>query len=224
MVARSLVFAAVLACVWTGGPAAAQQTFSATLDPIAGARLFQTKGCGRCHAIDGVGGTGGPDLGRVERPRSLYDLAAAMWNHVPQTSSQVWASGADRVYLTADETSDLMAFLSSPKSVGTRESLERALGLLDAPGDPRRGRQLVTDKGCLGCHSLSRSGGTVGGSLGDLKGWDSPWSIVAAMWNHALLMHAESRARGRPWPSFGASEMADLLTFLRLHAYSRGPS
>jgi hypothetical protein len=115
-----------------------------------------------------------------------------------------------------------MAFLSSPRSVGTRESLERTLGLLDAQGDPRRGRQLVTDKGCLGCHSLSRPGGTVGGSLDSLKGPDSPWSIVAAMWNHALLMHAESRARGRPWPSLGASEMADLLAFLRLHAYSRG--
>jgi cytochrome c2 len=224
MMTRSFVLAIVVACVWTGGTAAAQQPFVPTLDPTAGARLFQTKGCGRCHAIDGVGARGGPDLGHVEGQRSLYDLAAAMWNHVPQMSSRIWGSTADAAYVTPDEVSDLMAFLSSPTSVRTRESLEQALGTLDAPGDPRRGRQLLMDKGCLDCHSLSRPGGTVAGSLDHLRGPDSLWAIVAAMWNHAFLMHAESRARGRSWPSLSAVEMADLVAFLRLQAYSRGRS
>jgi mono/diheme cytochrome c family protein len=224
MVTRSLVLAAVFACVWTGGTAAAQSPLFPTLDPIAGARLFEAKGCGRCHAIGGVGAGGGPDLGHVERARSLYDLAAALWNHVPQMSSRIWGSTAAAAYVTPDEVSDLMAFLSSPTSVTTRESLERALGVLDAPGDPRHGRQLVTEKGCLGCHSLSRPGGKVAGRLDDLKGPDSPWSVVAAMWNHAFLMYAESQAGGRPWPSLSAIEMADLVAFLRLHAYSRSRS
>jgi mono/diheme cytochrome c family protein len=47
---------------WTSGVASADELFTPTEDPVSGARLFQAKGCVRCHAVNGVGGTGGPDL------------------------------------------------------------------------------------------------------------------------------------------------------------------
>jgi len=58
------------------GWAAAQPLFAPTQDPLTGSRVFGEKGCSKCHAIFGVGGTSGPDLARLPRARSFYDLAA----------------------------------------------------------------------------------------------------------------------------------------------------
>ena len=69
--------------------AAAQPLFSPAQDPMAGSRVFGTKGCVKCHAVHGVGGTIGPDLGRVPRPRSFFDLATAMWNHLPRMTERM---------------------------------------------------------------------------------------------------------------------------------------
>ena len=73
----SILVAVAGMCLGTLGAAFAQILFSPTQDPIAGARLLETKGCVGCHAMNGVGGNNGPDLGRIARPRSFYDLAAA---------------------------------------------------------------------------------------------------------------------------------------------------
>jgi mono/diheme cytochrome c family protein len=221
MTASWTFLAAAFACVWSLGAAPAPHPFTPSEDPVAGAHLFQAKGCTQCHAIDGVGGKGGPDLGRVERPRSAYDLAAALWNHLPQMASRIWASLGERAYFTPDEMSDLIVFLASPKPVNPREYAGSGHGFLGAPGDPQRGQHLVTEKGCLGCHSLSGPGGKAAGSLDRLKGLDSPWTIIATMWNHAFLMQLKAEEQRGAWPTLSADEMADLVAFLRVHGYSR---
>ncbi len=68
-------------------PAWAQTPGGGGQDPAAGSRVFNEKGCVKCHAINGVGGKIGPDLARASRPRSFFDLATAMWNHLPKMSS-----------------------------------------------------------------------------------------------------------------------------------------
>ncbi|MEJ2240446.1 MAG: c-type cytochrome [Gemmatimonadales bacterium] len=50
---------------------------------LAGSRVFGTRGCSACHAVNGLGGSLGPDLAKSERPKSFYGFAAAMWNHLP---------------------------------------------------------------------------------------------------------------------------------------------
>lgn len=128
------------------GVVAADELFTPTEDPVSGACLFQTKGCVRCHAINSVGGTEGPDLGRTTRAPSFYELAAAMWNHLPQMATRLWSSpssATEKPYMTPNEMSDLVAFLYTPRGAGER-----------LPGEPRRGERLIADKGCLGCHSL----------------------------------------------------------------------
>src|SRR5574341_1377360 len=93
------------------GRALAQPLFSPTQDPTVGSRIFGAKGCSKCHAIGGVGAKLGPDLGRVSTPRSFYDLAAAMWNHLPQMSKKKKKIGISRPQLSPGETGDLIAFL-----------------------------------------------------------------------------------------------------------------
>lgn len=199
-----MVGAAILAAL---GMASAQVVFTPSLDPVAGARLFEVKGCVACHAVNGVGGTSGPDIGRLERSRSAYEVVAAMWNHLPQMSGRIWATGADRPYLTPSEMSDLIAFLSVTDGGG---------GFDGTPGDAQRGRRLVTERGCLACHSLSGTGGAGAGSLDRLQRLvDSPWITMATMWNHAFLMEIKTETQNRSWPRLSAAEMTDLVAFLR---------
>jgi mono/diheme cytochrome c family protein len=201
----------VAACFGALGPASAQELFNPTRDPVAGARLFEAKGCVQCHAINGEGGKDGPDLGRLQGARSFYEVAAAMWNHLPQMARRFRASGADRPYLTPNQMSDLIAFLYGPRSLD-----ESGPGV---SGDPRRGEQLIAAKGCLDCHSLAPPRGKTAGSLTSLKGVDSPWTVMATMWNHSFLMAVMTRDQNTPWPSLSSAEMADLVAFLRAHAY-----
>ena len=74
--AMGVVLAALLA-LWAARPAAAQPAAGPSQDPAAGSRVFDQKGCVKCHAINGVGGKIGPDLTRIARPHSFFDLATA---------------------------------------------------------------------------------------------------------------------------------------------------
>ena len=214
VVAGITVLMVAVALSWMPGVASADELFTPTEDPVTGGRLFQTKGCVRCHAIDGVGGNQGPDLGRIPRPGSFYELAAAMWNHLPQMAfTRLWSSPStptEKPYMTPNEMSDLAAFLYKRRAFGER--------LPGEPGDPRNGERLVADKGCLGCHSLEAPPrGKVGGSLSGLKGLDSPWTIIAKMWNHGFLMASTIEGGSSAWPWVTSREMADLVAFLRAH-------
>ncbi|MBI4246150.1 MAG: hypothetical protein HY614_03080, partial [Candidatus Rokubacteria bacterium] len=56
-----------LALILVATPAfGGHESLSALLpgNPLDGSRLFTGKGCLRCHAVHGTGGTTGPDLGR----------------------------------------------------------------------------------------------------------------------------------------------------------------
>ena len=51
---------------------------------LAGWNVYAEKGCGRCHAVRGVGGSGGPDLARMQGAKAFFYIGAAMWNHLPK--------------------------------------------------------------------------------------------------------------------------------------------
>ena len=188
--------------LWSGAEALAQPLFSPTQDPIVGSRIFGAKGCAKCHAIAGVGGKIGPDLGRVSGTRSFYDLAAAMWNHLPQMAKQMEKLGINRPQLSAGETGDLIAFLYT-------------LNYFDRPGDPKAGRQVFDSKRCISCHQVGGSGGVVGPSLDSLAQHGSPIFVAAAMWNHGPGMTEAMRARKIERPNFSEAELRNLLAYLK---------
>src|SRR3990172_9529599 len=183
------------------GPALAQSLFGATQDPLAGSRVFGARGCVKCHAVNGVGGRVGPDLGRVQRPRSFFDLAAALWNHAPRMADRMRQQGVARPRLDARETGDLVAFLFT-------------LDYFDPRGNVEAGRRLFGEKRCVVCHQVGGTGGVVGPNLDALRQYASPIYLAAQMWNHGPRMATVMKSKNIPRPTFKDSELRDLITYV----------
>ena len=88
-------------------------------------------------------------------------------------------------------------------------------GYFAVSGNPRRGQELATHKGCLGCHALAGQGGTTAPDLVKVPGLDSLAAVIAALWNHLAVVEPGSTAQPTAWPQFSAPEMADLMAFLQ---------
>jgi mono/diheme cytochrome c family protein len=170
-------------------------------DPVAGSRVFGAKGCVKCHAVNGIGGKVGPDLARIVRPRSFYDLATSMWNHLPRMADRMQQMGIVRPHLDVQEAADLIGFLYT-------------LNYFDTPGTPAVGRRLFTEKRCIVCHQVDGVGGVVGPNLDFLRPFRSPIYVAAAMWNHGPQMTEAMKARGIARPTFTGAELRDLIAFL----------
>ena len=183
---------------------AAHESLSVLLpgNPLEGSRLFTGKGCLRCHAIQGVGGTAGPDLGRQVLNRPLLDLAGVMWNHSPGMEHAFEERRIPRPRFEPAEMASLLAFLYY-------------LGSLDPPGNPTVGARVFRQKGCEGCHSLGGKGGGVGPALDKYSRHASPLYLTAALWNRGRAMAEKMRERRVPRPTFAGSDIPDLLAFIR---------
>lgn len=175
--------------------------FGGAQDPIAGARVFGARGCVKCHAVNGVGGKVGPDLGKTSRSRSFYDLAAALWNHAPRMADRMQQLGIPRPSLDAQQTGDLVAYLFT-------------LDYFDPRGRPDRGRRLFTEKRCILCHQVAGTGGVVGPNLDAAVQHSAPIYLATAMWNHGPQMLEVMRARRIARPTFQESELRDLIAFI----------
>lgn len=196
------VIAAVGLCVWIPGSVSAQDLFSPTQNPVSGARVFRSKGCAGCHAVSGMGGQVGPDLARIPRPRSFYDLAAAMWNHYPYMAKRMRELAISRPALYPRETANLIAFLYT-------------LDYFDPPGNVEAGQRLFVEKRCVVCHQVGGTGGVIGPNLDFLKQYGSPIFVATAMWNHGPTMAEAMRAKGIKRPTFEGSELVDLIAYLK---------
>ena len=190
---------------WVTIPAWAQppppQPFAPEWAMVAGWDVFVKKGCGKCHAVRGIGGAIGPDLGRIETGRSFFELGAAMWNHLPRMGAKMRETGIERPTLTPSELSNLIAFLFTAQ-------------YYDELGDPKAGEKLFAAKGCGQCHEVGGQGGRVGPGLDFLKRADSPVLIAAAMWNHGPEMAEAMQARGIVRPTFEGKELVDLIAYI----------
>jgi mono/diheme cytochrome c family protein len=191
------------------GQTMAQSPVSVAQNPLAGSRVFGTKGCVKCHAVHGVGGTLGPDLGRNPLFCSIFDFAAAMWNHLPTMAERMRQLEIPRPHLDLWETGDLLAFLF------TRH-------YFDAPGNPQDGRRLFVTKQCVVCHQVGGVGGVLGPSLDFLPQSGSPIVVATALWNHGPTMTAAIRVGQITRSTFMAAALRDLSAyFLSVHLCRR---
>ncbi len=170
--------------------------------PAAGAKVFQDKGCVRCHAINGTGGALAPDLARRRSaPASLPQLVTAMWNHAPQMWQRMRVEHVSYPELQEQDVARLLAFLYMS-------------GHADEAGNPERGRQLFVERGCIRCHALHGQGGKIGPDLAKITGVDTPMAWTQAMWNHASAMQARMQAAKITWPQFQGHELNDLFSYV----------
>ena len=193
---RALGLLIVVATLLAGSTGVASSQPVAGQDTGAGARVFDAKGCEKCHAIQGVGGKIGPDLSRISRPHSFYDLAAAMWNHLPRMAARMKELGIARPKLDAEEAKNLANFLYT-------------LGYFERPGKSESGKRLFTAKRCVECHTSGP-----GPSIEGLKQFSSPIYAAAAMWNHGPQMAEVMKAKGIERPTFTGEELRDLIAYL----------
>lgn len=177
---------------------------------VPGWTVFVDKGCGACHRVRGVGdGTIGPDLAVLRASRSLFDLGAAMWNHLPQMGAAMRDSGTQPPRLTPLEFSSLAAFLFTTQ-------------YYEASGDPVKGSRLFTTKSCAQCHAVGGRGDSAGPALDRFKRSNSPVLMAAAMWNHGPQMAKAIDASGITWPTFRRTELTDLVAYLVTAAQDQG--
>jgi mono/diheme cytochrome c family protein len=187
-----------------GSSLAAEESVSFFLpgNPLEGSRLFTGKGCLRCHAVYGVGGVAGPDLGQGILKRPLLDIAGVMWNHSPGMAHVFQEQQAVRPQFKPAEMASLLSFLYY-------------LGSLDPPGDAAAGARLFREKQCQTCHSLGGKGGTHGPKLDGYSRYASPAYLTASLWNHGKAMAGVMEALRVARPTFEKNDIPDLLAYIR---------
>jgi mono/diheme cytochrome c family protein len=109
-----------------------------------GREVFVNSGCGKCHSLRRVGGGSAPDLAALPPVTGFFELAAAVWNHVPRMGAAMWETGIERL-LSGRQTSTLLAFIFTAQ-------------YLDVSGDADTGERLFRDRGCARCHAAGEEG------------------------------------------------------------------
>lgn len=172
-------------------------------DPEEGRKVYAQKGCSNCHAINGVGGTLGPDLGNPpEKSLTFTQLAGVMWNHAPEMHKLAQEKGIKWTAFSGSEMEDLIAYLFF-------------LQHLDKPGKVRRGARLFNEKRCSTCHAIAGEGSKIGPDLSQWKQYQSPILWAEIMWKHAVEMEAKMREMGLKWPKFKDNEIVDLISYIK---------
>jgi len=174
-------------------------------DPSRGGQLFVSKGCVKCHAVQGEGGKTGPDLGRIDLGGTQLDLAAKIWNHAPSMIAEMEHAGIAQPTLTGQEFTEITAYLYF-------------LRFFDEPGNAASGEYLFDQKGCISCHLVSGKGSYGGPGLDEFPRNASPVFLSQALWNHSLRMMARLVRIGMSWPHFTETEMMDTLAYIRTKA------
>jgi mono/diheme cytochrome c family protein len=195
-------FLLLMGSLFSRGASAAEEDLL-TGDPIRGRELFVSKGCLECHAVRGVGGAIGPDLGLKVFNKSVYEIGGILWNHSPLMSQKMAQLGIRRPTFDSSEMLDLISFLFF-------------LNYFDPDADPQKGAQVWVDKECVSCHSMGTEGGKVGPDLGSIGGSVNPVFLAQGMWNHGMEMLETLRQLNLPMPVFRGSEMVDLSAYIRL--------
>lgn len=169
-------------------------------DPERGWRAFQQKGCAGCHSIRAAYQLAGPNFGPEHQlPESFSEMTELMLSRSPQMQKSMARQGSQYPTLSAQEMSDIFAFLYS-------------LRYVEPTGSPQVGASVFGWRGCSRCHGENAEGTSRAPSLHG-RSYNSV-ALAAALWRHGQQMYAETRRRGLGWPTLTNEDVGDLLAFV----------
>ena len=176
-------------------------------DPTTGQRIFNEKGCVRCHSVGGKGGKTAPELSAVAAGGEANAWTCAMLNHAASMVAPISSTLGQWPQFSGNEMSDLIAYVSfgAPRPATNPRAI---------PGNPKRGWAVFQSR-CIQCHSVRGQGGSLGPELG--PDHDLPLAtaqFAGVLWNHAPTMLRAGHKSGIPSPQLQDKEMADLIAFL----------
>jgi cytochrome c2 len=162
----------------------------------AGQLLFKELKCSLCHSVNGVGGKSAPSLGgRSYTPNAM---AGAMWSHVTAMWQAMDRQGIRRPQLTEKQAADLYAFFAGGLNA-------------DKKGDAKLGQQTYEAKLCASCHDAVETGAP---RLTARPGGFSPFSLMAALWQHGDGMLSRMVAKNLQWQQLSRDEVGNLIEYL----------
>jgi cytochrome c2 len=177
-------------------------------NPDLGEGWFREKRCAECHAVGGIGGEVGSPLDGYARYLSPVMLAQGMWNDGPTMQAQQLQRRVPIPVFVGRELADILAYIRVKSSYRNRD-----VELLEPP-DPKSGRALFVQKGCVACHGTDGRGTRFGPDLRTATQRLQVSEIAGALWNHSNQMASAMRARGIQFPRFEGTDMADVIAFL----------
>ena len=176
-------------------------------DSAAGQKVFDAKGCVRCHAVRSNGATTAPDLSKVVAAGDNLAWMHAMWNHAQSMIEPVTKELGAWPQFTGAEMNDLVAYVNGGPSPTIQEDG-------DLRGSADHGWEVFQAK-CIQCHSVRGKGGKIGPELGpdhDLPRTSAQFAAV--LWNHAPAMLQHAREARLAAPTLQGEEITDVLRFL----------
>jgi cytochrome c2 len=153
----------------------------------AGATIFQSAGCAKCHQTVEA-------LAADTQGKTLTEIAAEMWNHAPRMA----AAGAPAVKLAPGEMRDLASSFWAAK-------------FFEDAGHSASGSRVFASKKCAVCHNDASSGAPRLPIPGRAF---SGASMVSVLWRHGPRMLNLMKTKGLEWPRFDGAQMADLIAYL----------
>ncbi len=83
------------------------------MNPLEGRKLFVSKGCIACHAINGIGGHDAPNLDAHSMTQFMnpFDFAAKMWKGAPAMIAAQEGAFDSQILFTGQELADIIAFV-----------------------------------------------------------------------------------------------------------------
>lgn len=157
-----------------------------------GKQVFENSGCRGCHKLAGVGGILGPELDKVGARRSPDWLK----KHFLSPASVTPGSGMPPQKFSEQDLEAITLFMLSQ----TGETAPGYYASMKVIPSASLGQRLFQQKGCIGCHSVNGTGGTVGPALDNVGLRRTPEWIV----QH--FRDPQSVSPGTVMPRFGFTE------------------
>jgi mono/diheme cytochrome c family protein len=152
-------------------------------DPAEG-RVVVGLQCGKCHA-------GSESLAVMVRNKTLMDIGAAMWNHVPRVETVP--------VISLDDMRKVVAYVWEIQYRGPA-------------GIASRGEVTFMDKGCISCHRTPTPKETPQSPKAGKTFTAS--SMVALGWGSGREMHRQMLEKGITWPQLSPEDISNLVAFM----------